>query len=65
LRQRKHIIAELEDLVMFSIYIVILYVVILAHKDSLVARGETEMVEMLKGVHVNHITFPSISTVNG
>jgi hypothetical protein len=50
---------------MFSIYIVILYVVILAHKDSLVARGETEMVEMLKGVHVNHITFPSISTVNG
>jgi hypothetical protein len=50
---------------MFSIYIVILYVVILAHKDSLVARGETEMVEMLKGVHVNHITFPNISTVNG
>jgi hypothetical protein len=63
LRRRRHIITELEDLVMFTIYVIILYVVILADKDSLVVRGKTAMEEMMRGVHTSSISFEDLEHV--
>ena len=48
---------------MFTIYIVILYVVILANKDNLIVRGKTEMKEMMEGVHTRSLNFHDVETI--
>ncbi|XP_064211142.1 uncharacterized protein LOC107398588 [Tribolium castaneum] len=57
---RYSIISEFEDLLMFSIYIVILYVVVLANKDRLMVVSKNDMRDLLTGLHTRSITFENL-----
>ena len=59
---RNFVIAELHDLVMFAVYIILLYVVILAGKDSLIVRSKTAMTEVAEGVFTRTTNFHRIET---
>jgi hypothetical protein len=49
---------------MFSIYIVVLYIVILANKDSLIIRSKILLEELLEGVHTRTLGFHGMESVN-
>ncbi|KYB25631.1 hypothetical protein TcasGA2_TC034270 [Tribolium castaneum] len=61
LRRRLSIIAELEDLVMFTIYITILYITILSNKDFLTIYGRKEMSEIVQGLFTRTFGFSNIN----
>ncbi|XP_044270877.1 location of vulva defective 1-like isoform X3 [Tribolium madens] len=64
LKRRLSIIAELEDLLMFTIYITILYVIILANKDILMIYGKREMSEIVEGFFTRTLKFSEIDEGN-
>jgi hypothetical protein len=64
LNHRNFIVSELEDLLMFGIYVIILYIVILANKDSRVVLSKTSVEEMMNGKHTRTIGLKELGTVN-
>jgi hypothetical protein len=61
---RNFIISELEDLLMFGIYVIILYIVILANKDSRVVLSKMTVEEMMNGEHTRTVGLKELETVN-
>ena len=59
---RNFVIAELHDSVMFAVNIILLYIVILAGKDSLIVRSKTTMTEVAEDVFTRTTNFHRIET---
>ncbi|RZC34880.1 polycystic kidney disease protein 1-like 2, partial [Asbolus verrucosus] len=57
LQRRREVIAEFEDLMMFSIYIIILYVVVLVNKDSFIVSSKKVMLDVMDGLHTRSMDF--------
>ncbi|XP_044272220.1 uncharacterized protein LOC123016069 isoform X2 [Tribolium madens] len=60
--RRRYVISELEDLVMFGIYVVILYVVVWSNKDSLIIGSKKIMQDLMDGTYTRSLPFSDIET---
>ncbi|KYB25363.1 hypothetical protein TcasGA2_TC034437 [Tribolium castaneum] len=60
--RRRNVISELEDLVMFGIYVVILYVVVWSNKDRLIIGSKETMQDLMAGNHTRTLAFRNAGT---
>jgi hypothetical protein len=60
---RQNIAEELSDLVMFTIYTIILYIVILVNKAEFTVVSKNEIQSMFEGQHTRTLAFTSIRSV--
>ncbi|KAJ3643456.1 hypothetical protein Zmor_026166 [Zophobas morio] len=64
IKHRRFVISELQDLLMFVVYVIILYMVILADKDRLVVLGKMLMEDIIEGKHTRTVDFNDIETAH-
>lgn len=60
---RAGIYNDLEDLVMYGIYNIMLYVVILLNKGDLTTISKTEVISMMEGQHTRTLSFSKIKSL--
>lgn len=58
--ERRNIITELLDAIMFTFYIIILYFVMLENKDTLTIQSKKEIEDLINGVHTRTKLFTDI-----
>ena len=62
---RKNFSEEIVDLVMFTVYILLLYIVILVNKDSSAVFSKKELENMFNGKHTRTLDFTSVKSTDG
>ncbi|RZC33520.1 REJ and/or PLAT domain containing protein, partial [Asbolus verrucosus] len=62
-RLRRVIVDDLEDLLMYGVYNIILYVVILTNRGALTLASKSEMESMFEGAHTRTLPFSKVHSI--